>query len=477
MSVIIIPSRRTRQPQRIVRPSLAVDPRWLWYPALGRNLWARGSLIAPYVWTNVVGAGADGVSVNGDASAYGYWRTGITAYAAFPVVIAGVFTVTDAATVVTTAVGVGDMANSTGGIYGGVGQYTANKVSSWLVTATGGSDAPIDGPTAVAGQTYRVVRITRAVNDHVMFVNGVRYTSTTSTSTLGVNVGHPGILAAVRWSGDSAPLFKGKQKVYLGWWGDTDLGDAWYQEWSLRPWETLFPQDVRRIYFSGSGGAGETTGTASITQSPQTLTGAGAVAIAGSSTVTQAAQTATTAATVAVAGTGGITPAAQTLSATGAVVSGVVGSASITPAAQTLTSGAVVAISATATVTPSAQTLTGSAAVTGGTVTGTATITPAVQTLSATAAVSGGTVTGTANIYVNAQTLLALADIIVDGAATIAPAAQTLLGLEAGSLPLEVPESSRILIDRIERLGVSPTVYDPLTNRRVPASRKPPRLG
>lgn len=242
------------------------------------------------------------------------------------------------------------------------------------------------------------------------------------------------------------------------------------------PWQ-IFAPDVRRIYFGAGGGTTTVDGTASITPSPQTLTGAGAVAIAGSATVTPAAQTATTAATVAVAGTAGIAPAAQTLSATGAVVSGVVGSASITPAAQTLTSGATVAISATATITPSAQTLTGSAAVTGGTVTGTATITPAEQTLSATAEVSGGTVTGTANVYVNAQTLLALADIIVDGAATITPAAQTLLGLEAGSLPLEVPESSRILIDRIERLGVSPTVYDPLTNRRVPASRKPPRLG
>ena len=49
----------------------------------------------------------------------------------------------------------------------------------------------------------------------------------------------------------------------------------------------------------------------------------------------------------------------------------------------------------------------------------------------------------------------------------------------APTLPLEVPESTRVLVDKTERLGASPspTIWDPVLNRRVPAPRKPPRLG
>jgi hypothetical protein len=295
----------------------------------------------------------------------------------------------------------------------------------------------------------------------------------------------------------------------------------------------------RSVQLGAAAGGGAVTGTASITQSPQTLTGAGTVAVAGTLNKTPAAQTATTAVAVAIAGTlnktqtaqtvttaGSVavsgtfnkTPAAQTLTASGTVASGVTGTASITPAAQTVTGSGAVPIAATATITPSAQTATTSGAVqvaatatitpaaqtlaaTGAVVSGvvgnasitptaqtatasgtvaiaaTATITPSPQTLSATAAVSGGAVTGTANIYVSAQTLVAAANIIVRGTATITPAPQTLLGLEAGTLPAEIPESSRTLSQMTERLGSEWVDTDPARLGLATARRSRPRLG
>jgi hypothetical protein len=318
------------------------------------------------------------------------------------------------------------------------------------------------------------------------------------------------------------------------------ISREWCERISRNVWDGAFAPS-RRVWvqLGPAAGGGAVTGTASITQSPQTLTGTGtvavagtinktpaaqtattasAVAIAGTLNKTQAAQTVTTAGSVAVSGTFNKTPAAQTLTATGTVASGVTGTASITPAAQTVTGSGAVPIAATATITPSAQTATTSGAVqvaatatitpaaqtlaaTGAVVSGvvgnatitpaaqtatasgtvpiaaTATVTPAPQTLSSTAAVSGGAVTGTANIYVSAQTLVAAANIIVLGTATITPAPQTLLGLEAGTLPAEIPESSRTLSQMTERLGSEWVDTDPARLGLATARRSRPRLG
>jgi hypothetical protein len=311
------------------------------------------------------------------------------------------------------------------------------------------------------------------------------------------------------------------------------------QQLSRNPWQLFAPSRRVWVQLGAAAGGGAVTGTASITQSPHTLTGAvtvavsgtlnktpaaqtattaAAVAIAGTLNKTQAAQTVTTAGSVAVSGTFNKTPAAQTLTASGTVASGVTGTASITPTAQTVTGSGAVPIAATATVTPSAQTATTSGAVqvaatatitpaaqtltaTGTVVSGvvgnatitpaaqtatasgtvpiaaTATVTPAPQTLSSTAAVSGGAVTGTANIYVSAQTLVAAANIIVLGTATITPAPQTLLGLEAGTLPADIPASSRTLSQMTERLGSEWVATDPARLGLATARRSRPRLG
>jgi hypothetical protein len=298
----------------------------------------------------------------------------------------------------------------------------------------------------------------------------------------------------------------------------TWLDDEFLRDVGVAPYGAVFVADARRVYFGTGGGAAVVTGTASITPSPQTLTGASAVTVAGTLNKTPSAQTATAVGTVAVAGTFNKTPAAQTLTASGTVASGVTGTANITPAAQTVTASGTVAIAATATITPSAQTVTAAGAVpvaatatitpaaqtltaTGTIVSGvvgnasitpaaqtatasgtvavaaTATVTPAAQTVSATAAVSGGAVTGTANIFVSAQTLVAAANIIVIGTANITPAPQTLLGLEAGTLPDEIPESSRTLAQMTVRIGSERVDADPARLGLDTVHRNRPRLG
>jgi hypothetical protein len=344
--------------------------------------------------------------------------------------------------------------------------------------------------------------------------------------------------ARIGGSYDSASYnYQGSTVAVLMW--GRYLADAEVNSLSINPWQLFSPSRRVWVQLGPAAGGGAVTGTANITPAPQTLTGVGTVAISGAATVTPAAQTATTAAsvaisgtlnktpnaqtataagTVAVAGTFNKTPAAQTMTASGMVASGVTGTANITPAAQTVTASSAVAIAATATITPSAQTATtagailvgatatitpvaqtltasgtivsgvvGNASITPAAQTATAsgtvavaattTVTPAAQTVSATAAVSGGAVTGTANIFVNAQTLVAAADIIVLGTATITPAPQTLLGLEAGTLPEEIPESSRSWSTTPPRLGNELVDTDPARLGMSPVRRNRPRLG
>jgi hypothetical protein len=397
---------------------------------------------------------------------------------------------------------------STGTISPSTPPTTAQKTSGFLLTAS----VSASGATAI-------------------YVDGVKTTGSlggapnTPTTSWGLNNRKTSGLAYSR-------------NLFLAAAWDRVLANAEVVSLAANPWQ-LFAPSRRVVVFGAAAGGGAVTGTASITQSPQTLNGAGTVAVAGTLNKTPAAQTATTAAAVAIAGTLNKTPAAQTvttagtvavsgtfnkapaaqtLTASGTVASGVTGTANITPAAQTVTAAGTVAIAASATITPSAQTATASGAVqvaatatvtpaaqtvtaTGTVVSGvvgnasitpaaqtatasgtvaiaaTATVTPAAQTVSATAAVSGGAVTGTANIYVSAQTLVAAANIIVLGTANITPAAQTLLGLEAGTLPAEIPESSRTLSQMAGRLGSEWVDTDPARLGLATARRSRPRLG
>jgi hypothetical protein len=430
----------------------------------------------------------------------------------------------------------GDVEASGAGFNAGLYTNTSNfffflKTSGSSSSITSATSANTGGPLAVY-PSFRLCGRYDGANLGI-YVNGksdatpVGKTGNVDASAFSLNVN--------RWN--NANPCAGLLQLGLVW--ARALSGAEITSISDNPWQIFAPSRRVWVQLGPAAGGGAVTGAASIAQSPQTLTGAGtvavagtlsktpaaqtattavAVAIAGTLNKTQAAQTVTTAGSVAVSGTFNKTPAAQTLTASGTVASGVTGTASITPTAQTVTGSGAVPIAATATVTPSAQTATTSGAVqvaatatitpaaqtltaTGTVVSGvvgnatitpaaqtatasgtvpiaaTATVTPAPQTLSSTAAVSGGAVTGTANIYVSAQTLVAAANIIVLGTATITPAPQTLLGLEAGTLPADIPASSRTLSQMTERLGSEWVATDPARLGLATARRSRPRLG
>lgn len=208
---------------------------------------------------------------------------------------------------------------------------------------------------------------------------------------------------------------------------DAGITEEQLLEWSRNPWSLFAPPRRIWVQLAPAAETGGATGTASVTPSPQTLTGAGAVAVTGTATITPAAQTATTAGTVGLTGTLNKMPAAQTVSATGTVLTGVTGTASITPAAQTVAASGTVPIASSAAIMPAAQTATTAGAVA---LLATATITPDAQTVSATGVVVSGVV-GSASITQAAQTVTASSTVPIAATATLTPAAQTVTGAAA----------------------------------------------
>jgi hypothetical protein len=169
------------------------------------------------------------------------------------------------------------------------------------------------------------------------------------------------------------------------------------------------------------GGPSPITGTASVTEAADTLTGAGAVAATGTTNATEAADTlsATGTVTSTATGTASITEAADTLVGAGTV--SVTGTAVLTEAADTITAAGVVAVTGTASVTEAADTLTGAGAVAA---TGTTNATEAADTLSAAGTVASVS-TGTANLTEAADTLVGVGAVAVTGALTKTEAADT----------------------------------------------------
>lgn len=186
------------------------------------------------------------------SSQYTNWQLGTDVASSSVLVTGGVFRVTETATAYQTAVGVGGSV-TTSGLYGGVGQYGAGSVSSWMRQSIADTDVPIHGPTAVVGEVYAVIRIDRSATDHVMWVNGARYSSSSSAGVLDGFVRNLTVGAVVR---DAAPIWYGKQDVALGFFATRDPGDAWAREWSRKPWEMLFAPLERRIWVPVSAAGG-----------------------------------------------------------------------------------------------------------------------------------------------------------------------------------------------------------------------------
>ena len=220
-------------------------PRYVWSGANPRLL-LDGPAAGTFSGTPTITQAGQAVAHNG-SSQYENWT--ISEVNAFPFVLGGSFVVTNATAGIRTAFGVGGAA-STGGLYSGVGHYTAGNIASWARVQMTASHAEISGPAAVVGKRYNVIRISRGQTDHVMYVNGERFTSA-------VDVGIPNdswqsvtVGACVR---GGTPLFHGNQSVHLGFFGRTDPGDEWARRWSENEFSIFAPQSIWVPVSAGGG--------------------------------------------------------------------------------------------------------------------------------------------------------------------------------------------------------------------------------
>lgn len=248
MRVIELEIAEDSQPQGQFEPSQDFAPKFLWVgPARTRLIGSRPFDAGTYSGTETSTAAGIALAHNG-SSQHENWV--VTEPNSYPVIVGGSFVVTQTSTANQTAVGIGG-ATSGGSLYGGVGQYTAATVGSWLRMAIGGVDAAINGPTAVVGQRYNVVRVSRSAADHVMYVNGVRYSSTTSSGVAGDSWKNFSIGASVQ---NATPVFYGRQSVHLGFFDRVDPGEEWMRNWSLNEWSIFEPQTISIAVTSSGGG-------------------------------------------------------------------------------------------------------------------------------------------------------------------------------------------------------------------------------
>jgi len=249
---LLLERRLTRQPQSPERPRGEFTPAGVWIPAYAAKLWTPGGFLEATINTAAYSGSPAGVARVGNGSSTLLNWAFPTAYASAPgAVYGGVFTVTDTATASQTALGVGGSTLPTG-LYGGIGQLTAGTgIEGWVRTSLGSFDVRLAGPTCTVGAVYSVAYINRGINDSVMYVNGVRYASSSTVTRYNDSWLNFSVDASVR---ATTPLFYGKQSVSLGFVGFSDPGDAWLHEFSVRPWSTMF--EPRRILVPVSAGGG-----------------------------------------------------------------------------------------------------------------------------------------------------------------------------------------------------------------------------
>lgn len=332
----------TEQPQEAIEPRASFTPSGLWIPAYGTRLWTPSGWKDPGVNTAVLTASRAGLARAGNASST-YLDWVIATPVVFPTLWLAVYFANDSPSTVRSAVALGEDTGNAN-LYSGIGTYTSAKVSSWGRLTVSGADAAIDAATIVAGTVYAVARISRSATDHVMWVNGLRATSSTSTGAPSATTwGHFTIGTCAR--GVAAPIFYGSQQVALAGYAVTDPGDAWLSGFSLDPWGTVF--EPRRILVpvaaAAAGGANAdlaaTGGSGTLAASAFSSAVVSLAATGGSGTLSATASSPATATLGATGGSGTLSASASSganadLAATGS--SGTLAAVAYTPASVAL---------------------------------------------------------------------------------------------------------------------------------------------
>lgn len=210
---------------------------------LGNTNLAFGAAGAQPTWT--YSRGGQGLGFDGGDDCYGTIG-GVTGPPAW---ISCTFTLGTDVTTVQMGAALGSAAASFGAffnIYVGTGTINAQ-----IRFQDGASIATITGPTAVANSTYHCALLTRGVSDHILWVNGVRYTSTTTISVLNSLVNCA--IGSLR-RGSSQNYLTGT--VHYAAYGTVDPGEALLQQLSIDPYQYLYaPRRIRPVMWTTAAAA------------------------------------------------------------------------------------------------------------------------------------------------------------------------------------------------------------------------------
>lgn len=256
MSVILLPDRWQRQPQYRagldsrfnpvaywnLLPPVVYDLQRKYDLALQGDASARGGHFQPT-------PGAQW-GFNGDASAlYAEKTLSPTIDPGVNVLAATVMVKSAAPGAAGAFLSLGDSTNAAGGIFVIIGQSaTTGKMQYQCRWNNGASATLIEcDHSPLAGDIVSVVGITTAQTVHKLYVNGYKFTDSTDLGaiTAGEHYGFMDIGALNR-----AGTVSNYSDAYIlqAWYDNVDLGDSFYLDWTLNPWQYFKPR-THRLYF------------------------------------------------------------------------------------------------------------------------------------------------------------------------------------------------------------------------------------
>jgi len=246
------------------------------------------------------------------------------------------------------------------------------------------------------------------------------------------------------------------------------LGASEIAELTRAPWQIFRPLR-RRLYFAPSSGAAEITGTAAITEAPDSISAAASVAITANASLSEVADSISAAASVLVTATATLREAADSISASAGTAS--FADAAIVEAADSVSAAASVAITATSAIVEQADQSTSAGTVAiiaaaalqeqadrisaeGGSASfATAALVEAADALAATGTVL---VTGTGSLAEQADSLASAGTVSLTATAALLEAADTIAA--SGSVGTVVSTADAALVEALDTSTGAATV-------------------
>lgn len=262
--------------------------------------------------------------------------------------------------------------------------------------------------------------------------NGVRIANNAS-----VTATRPSVTSGTCAIGNNGTESADNEWVYLALVVDDEWQQGQVQAFSENPWQVFAPLR-RRLYFASSAAAAEITGTAAITEAPDSISAAASVAITANASLSEVADSISAAASVLVTATAALQEAADAISASAGTAA--FAEAAIVEAADSVSASASVAITATSAIVEHADQTTSAGAVA---IVATAALQEQADRISA----EGGSASfATASLVEAADALAATGTVLVTGTASLSEQADALasavmVSLTATAALLEAADS------------------------------------